>query len=355
MKRIPSLDGLRATSISAVIGGHLAATGAFPFSPRILAILERIPHLGVRVFFVISGFLITALILGERAKTGRFSLGNFYARRAWRIIPPAYTLVLCLAIANLFHLIAIPWLDYLRSLTYLMNYGPIPTWRLGHLWSLSVEEQFYLIWPFLLFSLPVRWCRYIAVGFILVSAVLRYHLTSQTIEDLWRREYQFQYAGTALAFGCILAIDREWLQAQTWFRTLCASSSLTVPFTCAVMLANSLTLRGIGPIGDCFADVVTNLCIVVLVAKFTSSPVGLAARFLNLKPVIFVGTISYSLYLWQQVFAVPGGHAWVSLFPVNLLLIFLCALGSYYLIEKPALRIRQAFHAERASRIADCM
>jgi peptidoglycan/LPS O-acetylase OafA/YrhL len=348
MKRIPSLDGLRAISIFAVIGGHLAATGGLPLNPRILAILEHFPHLGVRVFFVLSGFLITALILEERIKTGRVSLGKFYARRAWRIIPPAYTLLLCLAIANLFHLVDIPWLDYLRSLTYLMNYGPIPAWRVGHLWSLSVEEQFYLIWPFLLFFLPVRLCRYIAVGFILVSAGLRYHLALQTVEDLWRLEYQFQYAGTAMAFGCLLAIDQKWLQAQSWFRALCASP-LTAPLTCAAMLANSLLLRTSGPIGHCFADIVTNLCIVLLVAKFSSSPVGLGARFLNFRPIVFVGTISYSLYLWQQIFTVPGGHAWIFYFPINLLLIFLCALGSYYLIEKPTLRIRQALHSEKAN------
>jgi peptidoglycan/LPS O-acetylase OafA/YrhL len=347
MKRIPSLNGLRAISILAVIGGHLAASGGLPLSPRILAILERLPHLGVRVFFVLSGFLITTLILEERSRTGRFSLGKFYARRAWRIMPAAYTLLLCLAIADLFHLVDIPWPDYLRSLTYTVNYGPIPEWRVGHLWSLSVEEQFYLIWPFLLFFLPVRFCRYIAVGFILVSAGLRYHLAAQTVEDLWRQEYQFQYAGTAMAFGCLLAIDQKWFQAQSWFRALC-TSPLTAPLTCVAMLANTLLLRTSGAVGQCCADIITNLCIVLLVAKFSSSPVGLGARFLNFKPVAYVGTISYSLYLWQQIFSVPGGQAWIFHFPINLILIFLCASSSYYLIEKPSLRIRQALRSENA-------
>jgi peptidoglycan/LPS O-acetylase OafA/YrhL len=348
MKRIPSLNGLRAISILAVIGGHLAATGGLPLNTRILTILERLPHLGVRVFFVLSGFLITTLILEERSKTGRFSLSKFYARRAWRIIPAAYALLLCLAIANLFHLVDIPWLDYLRSITYTVNYGPVPEWRVGHLWSLSVEEQFYLIWPFLLFFLPVRFCSYIAVGFILVSAVLRYHLAAQTLDDFWRQEYQFQYAGTAMAFGCLLAIDQKWLQARSWFRALC-TSPLTAPLTLVAMLANTLLLRTSGAAGQCCADIITNLCIVLLVAKFSFSPVGPGARFLNFKPIAFIGTISYSLYLWQQIFSLPGGQAWIFRFPVNLLLIFLCALSSYYLIEKPSLRIREALRPENAN------
>jgi len=339
-KRIPSLDGLRAVSIVAVILGHVAACRALPFSPRVLDFLERIPTLGVRVFFVLSGFLITTLILEERERTGRFSLSNFYMRRAWRILPPAYALLFCLLVANLLQLISISPVDYFRGFTYFMNYGPVPEWSVGHLWSLSVEEQFYLIWPFLLAFLPTRTCRSIALSFIVVSAGLRYHMVAQLPVDEWRLEYQFQYAGTAIAFGCLLAIDRKWLYAQPWFHTICASP-ITLVAACAVLLANT-KLRGSGAFGACAGDIVANFCILVLVAKFTCQPVGFVAKILNSRPLVAVGLISYSLYLWQQEFANPEVHNWSSRFPYNLLMIVACSLGSYFLVEKPTLRIRKS-------------
>jgi peptidoglycan/LPS O-acetylase OafA/YrhL len=306
----------------------------------------------VRVFFVISGFLITSLILEEKEETGGFSLARFYARRAWRILPAACTLLLCLLIANLLHLISIPVLDYVRALTYTMNYGPVPNWYVGHLWSLSVEEQFYFLWPFLLAFLPLARCRYIAIAFILVSVGLRYYMTIRSPENLWRIEYQFQYSGTALAFGCLLAIDRTRLWAQSWFRALC-SSPFTAPVACVLLFANSLLLRTSGAAGLCAADIITNLGILTLVAKFTCWPVGPIARVLNAAPVAFVGTISYSLYLWQQPFTAAGMHTWITRFPYNLALIFLCALGSYYLVERPTLKMRKALHSKnRAQSLA---
>lgn len=347
-KRIPSLDGLRAVSIIAVILGHLAACRGLPFSPRVLGVLDRIPNMGVRVFFVISGFLITTLILEERERTGSFSLGNFYARRAWRILPPAYTLLFCLIIANLLKWISISPLDFFRGFTYFMNYGPIPKWPVGHLWSLSVEEQFYLIWPFLLAFLPIRICRYVAAGFIIVSAGLRYHMMVQGPADLWHIEWQFQYAGTAIAFGCLLAIDRKWLLSQPWFCSMCASP-FTLILPCAVLLANT-KLRASGALGGCVGDIVANFSILVLIARFTSQPIGLVARMLNSRPLVAVGLISYSLYLWQQEFANPHTNNWSSRFPYNLLLILACSLGSYFLVERPTLRIRKALAARSLRR-----
>jgi peptidoglycan/LPS O-acetylase OafA/YrhL len=340
MKRIPSLDGLRAISIAAVIAGHLAAGGSLSLNAHILAALEHLPHFGVRVFFVVSGFLITTLIFQEREETGTFSLARFYERRAWRIFPPAYAFLLCLVIANLLHVTTISKIDFVRGFTYLMNYGPVPNWFVGHLWSLSVEEQFYIIWPFLLVFLPQRGYRAVAVAFILVSAVLHFHLLNQAPENLWRREYEFQYAGTSIVFGCLLAIERPRLYAQEWFRRICLSP-FSAPIVCVVFFTNSALLRTSGAVGLCAADILTNLCIVFLVAKFACYPVGPIARMLNWKPMVYVGGFSYSLYLWQQLFT-GQGSGWTTRFPANLLLIIACALASYYLVEKPTLRMRKA-------------
>ena len=104
-------------------------------------------HLGVVVFFVISGFLITRLMQSEHAKSGYVSLKLFYTRRALRLFPAAYTFIACVCLlwaAGIVHLQAG---DIWHAVTYTVNFAPERSWQIGHLWSLSVEEQFYLIWP----------------------------------------------------------------------------------------------------------------------------------------------------------------------------------------------------------------
>ena len=342
-RRIPSFDGLRGLCIAAVIAAHIAGSGSVPFSHGVFGLLEKFGHFGVRIFFVISGFLTTLLVIRERAETGCFSLKNYYWRRAWRILPPAYGFILCLWIANRVGWISIPPFDFLRSLVYVMNYGPMPNWNLGHLWSLSVEEQFYLVWPFILAFLSLRNSRYIAVLFILVSSFLRYYVMCQSPKELWRIEYQFQFAGTAIAFGCLLAIDQSRMNAQRWFRWLCASR-YTIPLTSLVIVGNATLLRTSGPRGACVSDVITNLAICIILARVSSPHFnGFGAKVLNSRPVVFVGLISYSLYLWQQVFTNSDVHGWTAWFPYNLLLIFVFGICFYYVVEKPSRTCRLAF------------
>ena len=139
-KRIPSLDGLRTISIAMVFFGHLYGTAGYPKN-AVTEYLAQYAHVGVQVFFVISGFLITSLLKRERERTGRINFGNFYLRRTLRIFPAAFFYITVVAI------VAHP--GYLAfAYTYMMCYaGQGRPWLLGHLWSLSVEEQFYLLWP----------------------------------------------------------------------------------------------------------------------------------------------------------------------------------------------------------------
>src|SRR5664280_2047254 len=142
--RIPSLDGLRAVSIIIVVWAHARA------SSRLLGLYA---FFGVQIFFVISGYLITSLLLREHERTGTINLRTFYYRRMLRIFPAAYVYILAVAI------VFQPPLHYLAyAFTYTSCYaGPHGPWMLSHLWSLSVEEQFYLLWPFaLLLAFPSR-------------------------------------------------------------------------------------------------------------------------------------------------------------------------------------------------------
>ena len=134
--RIQSLDGLRAISILLVLVGHLEGTRNF--APRFSEWLGDYANLGVRVFFVISGFLISRLLIDEYATTKTISLYNFYARRTLRIFPAFFAYIGVIALATFLGFIYVKGPDYAYALTYTMNYYPERGWYLGHLWSLSV-------------------------------------------------------------------------------------------------------------------------------------------------------------------------------------------------------------------------
>ncbi|MGA7539821.1 MAG: acyltransferase, partial [Steroidobacteraceae bacterium] len=172
-RRISSLDGLRALSITAVLFGHLAGTrGAYTFAKG-SGIPEDFAGLGVTVFFVISGFLITTLLLDEERRNGAVSLSNFYARRAVRIVPPFLAFVAAMTAAYSLRWVDFTRLDFATAITWTMNYNPHPAWVFGHLWSLSVEEQFYLLWPLTIALLGFKRGRHVAIGMFLAAPVVR--------------------------------------------------------------------------------------------------------------------------------------------------------------------------------------
>src|SRR3954453_5101511 len=139
--RIPSLDGIRALSIAMVLMLHLSDTKNF-LSYRYVEPFN-FGFFGVWTFFIISGFLITSLLLEETASTGTISLKNFYFRRTMRIFPCSYVYLAVIGVLGL-----LPAIDFWHALTYTVNYHQFGrAWHISHLWSLSVEEQFYLLWP----------------------------------------------------------------------------------------------------------------------------------------------------------------------------------------------------------------
>jgi len=131
-----------------VLIAHLAGTRNFPAA---LATSESLGYLGVKVFFVISGFLITSLLLKEHAKNGQISLRAFYLRRVFRIFPASYAFIAVMFLCAVFGLITLLPNDLLHANTYSMNYHRPHAWYMAHLWSLAVEEQFYFMWPAVLF------------------------------------------------------------------------------------------------------------------------------------------------------------------------------------------------------------
>lgn len=341
--RMPSLDGIRAISILLVLYGHLSGTRHFPVSIQdgYGRWFGDVAHLGVYVFFVISGFLITSLLMSEREVTGTISLRRFYLRRALRILPAFYAFILVLTIAVLLDAVHLTARDFAFALTFGFNYSPSHPWQLGHLWSLSIEEQFYLLWPLMLVVLSARRALIVAIAAIFASALLRAAIRAWVLHAgphvLISKMTIFPAMLDYLAAGCTLAMLRPWLLTQTWYLRLTASRRLVLTAP-VVLLINRM---GGDPMVILLGSPVTNVCLALLVESSTRHAGSLAGRFLNWRPVAFLGALSYSLYLWQELFLDRGSDAWVNAFPQNLMFAFLAALSSYFLIERPFLRLRR--------------
>jgi peptidoglycan/LPS O-acetylase OafA/YrhL len=330
---LPSLDGLRAVSIGFVLLGHLRATRGFVGFD--LGIGDY-GHLGVVVFFVISGFLITRLLLAEHMKTGSVSLTRFYARRSLRLFPAAYTYIACVALLWMAGTVQLERGDIWHAVTYTMNYQPGRSWEFGHLWSLSVEEQFYLLWPctFILFGL--RRISWIAAGVILFGPVARVCAWLFLKETPYYDLPMFPMVADSIATGCLLAKISGWLEGQGWYVRL-FRPAYSVGLLALILLINRYTDRTVVSV---FGTSIINVSLAILIHRCLYFPRDWIGQVLNWKPVAFAGVLSYSLYLWQQPFLNRSSTAWFAAFPQNLALAIAAALASYLLLERPVLKLR---------------
>lgn len=355
--RIPSLDGFRAISILMVLYGHLDGTRGYPGAQ--VGVLGQwlgdLGHLGVLVFFVISGFLITTLLMGERAKTGTISLKQFYLRRVLRIFPAFYVLILALWFATWLGWIELTGRDFAFAMTYTVNYYPDHPWQIGHLWSLSIEEQFYLLWPLTLLVLRKRRALVLAIAAIFAAPLLRaaireytFHVNPGTpLAGMSIFPAMFDYIAT----GCALALLRPWLLTQTWYLRLTASRwlLLAVPLIFLINRLDGYTLVML------LGSPILNVCVALLIESCTRHDRTIAGRFLNWKPVAALGVLSYSLYLWQQPFLDRHSDAWVNAFPQNLVFAFAAALLSYFVVERAFLGLRNRSRRAAATPTLDAV
>jgi peptidoglycan/LPS O-acetylase OafA/YrhL len=332
--RIASLDGLRGLSIWAVLLTHSSSHfTASPLHGRVLhTALASLAYFGVTVFFVISGFLITHLLLKEQAHSSSIHVVAFYRRRAVRILP-----------AFLLYLGAV-WIfghpslaQKLYALTFTTSYFFVPAYpALQQLWSLSVEEQFYLLWPMLLAcgAWTARGCCW---GAMLLCPLLRLLLQQNGMLPS-----SYSHAAPAIfdsiAAGCLLVFHydqarefaRRRLLSHTAFFSLGAG---TILFAELVYHYDMVALWGI---------------VCCLVALVVCAAVERRDWILNHGPLAWSGLLSYSLYLWQQPFLTLDGP--LNSMSARLALTFATAFLSYRFVEQPALRLfsRRA----RAGRLA---
>lgn len=335
--RIPSLDGLRAIAILAVLWSKAAHTPGH-LTERVVTRVADQGVVGVDLFFVISGFLITTLLMREESRTGGISLTGFYWRRALRILPAYFTLLACLWCLASLQRITMQPVDWLTCLTYTVNFAPVSSWDVGHIWSLSVEEHFYLVWPFLLTIIPrANWLGVALIGVIL-PPVLRVVALFLVPEHSSALELWSWYRGDCIAWGCGLAILADSPQARAALDRACSFRMwwlLPVVLLAVTMLLSRSTKFGVGPGFTLRACACTWL--VWGMARFPERGV---ARLLNTTPFVTVGVLSYSLYLWHRLFLRP--EAWQSWwnFPLNAVLLVVAATLSYVLVERPFLRLK---------------
>ena len=336
-RRISSLDGLRACSIAFVLQGHLAGTHGFPRVLEPGRMLGDLANFGVTIFFIISGFLITTLLMEERRQTGAVSLRGFYWRRARRILPAAYAFLLAIMLAAALGWVEVGRNDVVFAATYLVNYDVSRPWQFGHLWSLSVEEQFYLLWPFVFVFVKERHALMAAALAFVAAPLVRLAMHLAFPSGPYRDLEIFPAVADAIAIGCAFALLRPKLLQNAAYLRMTATPWLwlLLPLIIAVNRLRSYT----------FVDVLAwpwmLIAMTVLIESSTRCSGTLVSRFLNWRPLVFVGTLSYSLYLWQQPFLNRHMDSWATTFPVNILLACGAALLSYYLIERPFLRLRR--------------
>jgi peptidoglycan/LPS O-acetylase OafA/YrhL len=338
----PALDGLRALAVASVLLYHdsLLIPGGF---------------LGVDVFFVLSGFLITSLLVDEQRRTGAIDLRHFYLRRALRLFPALWALV---AVGVVFALIfpRAPqsphiWRGVVCSLIYVSNWvnakdafalGPY-----GHTWSLAVEEQFYLIWPLILIVL-LRTTRRgrtlfrITLSLAALSALWRLALSLHGSSP-WRLYNGSDTRADSLLMGCATAMAMMSARSlssgsRRWLRWLAVGSVVFIGY---LMATTSLEWIGYG---RGMFSAVALATVTVLVALLTNSDWWLT-RALSSRPFVWVGRLSYSLYLWHYPIYQFMKPERIRIDPRLVMVLRVCAsviaaLGSFYLIERPFLRLK---------------
>lgn len=355
--RLPSLDGFRGLLILIVVMVHAFGSPGLPWPGRLMNHFYFVGWLSVGLFFCISGYLISGLLLDERAARAAISLRKFYMRRILRIFPVYYAYVLALILLGALGLFAIPWQQSVQALTYTRDFFVGSGIAFGVAWSLAIEEQFYLAWPPVLARLSVPTAtKALAVVFVLAPA-LRYGVFrwlagvgADQLDLIWRLPTGVM---DFLIAGCLLAIaERD----PRGVRLLERGRRLHAPLVATVMLVAAYQLPG--AYDNTFAVgawVLPSVCAVwtaLVIHRYVAEPRLPFGRFLNLPVMVRLGHLSYSLYLWHIVFVNPYYKSVLNWFPLSVVLSFGVAWLSREYIEKPFLRLKTRYQAARPGRSA---
>lgn len=339
-KRLLHIDGLRAIAVLLVVLGHVVDSNN---GPAVLGALRHAGNVGVRIFFVISGFVITRILINEVTATGSVSIRNFYERRARRILPALIFFLAVTGLLGYFEWITVDGKDFFRSIFFVMNYhhSEPRVWTLNHLWSLSAEEQFYLVWPLIIgvTAIDKAFSRTILLITLTIPIRAFMHFAFDASGSAMTRE--IQAIVDSMACGGLLAmmLDKQYFTSK--FKPHSLNGNLLLTASLSFVTISIATFFVSKPFYYIIGQSFTNFGITFFVAYLVIFPESQVSKFLSLSPFVYIGTISYSLYLWQQVFLHHSTKLWLFSFPQNLIFLFICSLLSYHFIERYFLRSKK--------------
>jgi len=338
-RRDAVIDGWRGISVLMVIVGHLfayRAKGLYPIDAlnalglslgsRSFAIISSLGTLGVCFFFMISGYLITTLLVAEERKRDRVSLKAFYVRRVFRIMPAFYVYVLAVYLLGSAGLLQVGDEAVLRSSLYICNFSGFScSWWLAHTWSLAVEEQFYLVWPMLfVFAAGAR--RSIAIA--LLAGLFFGSLFFAPLAS-------FIYIMVGVVVALFVGLRERLAAIDPRLVWLCLATLIVLPAAPRIV---TVVMEPMQPV----------ISAVVMFGTVLGKPSDVLPAILRNGWLNKIGLVSYSLYLWQQLSLAPaiwggavtgadvlygfGDIAWAAAFVPF-------AIASYFLIEQPLLAV----------------
>lgn len=311
-ERQAELDGVRGLAILMVVVGH----GLVPYGFGALAAA------GVTLFFALSGYLITGILL--RSELNGLGLRRFYARRFTRLAPPLFFMVGLVALFG-----QTGWLSMVGALTWTENYTQLvlPTWPFGWMWSLGVEEQFYLVWPLLLLAVPRHGLVRTLATLLLVLMLWRVFLTD--VGQLRWAYQSLETAGSAIVAGAFVRV--AGIRLGRW--------------AAPVALVTILGVSGLAMLAGGVSWMLVPLLVTVPSAVVVAGAAA-SKRWLSWRPLTFCGVVSYSVYLWHQPLPSRLG---IGETPAGVALGCCVGLVAWWLVERPVMRWR----AERDRRVSE--
>jgi len=363
LSRVVELDGIRGIAILLVLALHF---GLPVCPPGILHDILGMGWAGVDLFFVLSGFLITGILLDSKGKPDYFR--RFYLRRVFRIFPIYYAYLILF-----FHVV--PLIAHATGRLAALTYGGdeawfwlyLSNWRdayhqngyLYHFWSLSIEEQFYIVWPLVIYLIPTRTLKYVCLGLAIFSVVLRLVAGHAGVSPVFLfRGTPFRLDGLALGALLALAARNPMLQKSVTRLIPWAWPVVAAGIVCLVIRSGpeshspAMTTYG-------YPSIAVLSCALVFWGVVHSGTQGWFGQFLRCPWLVRFGKYSYGIYVWHPLFAwaMHGwemaahrdfGLAW-SLLPVALLVGIAGSYGvawlSWRLIEEPCARLKERLAA----------
>ena len=332
-RRIEHIDVWRFFAVMLVIQEHVFLFSGldvhFPIIETYSLQIERFGELGVLIFFSISGFVICMGLNSEKTKTGRVCLSAFCVRRFFRIVPPLWFYLICMAILSTFDIIKISNIQILKSAAFLCNlpFEKGCSWFAGHTWSLAYEEQFYLVFP-LLFLWAFRGNKqkrlFMSIGFLIISALALIYVK----QPFWA-DYCTYFL--FLLTGCFTALLP--LNLMQRLRNL----PFGIWFCCVLSLSSMMSF--LENEQDMFLKILAYPLLIQIIVFGTPTQFSLIKRVFENASLSYLGRISYSVYLWQELAtAYYPNTVWWQTFSY-LILVFMFAALSFRYFEMPLQRM----------------